>query len=552
VVHKDRGDFKVVMERVLLIARRHHPVAAMSLRAAFLFALFTIGTAIFSTYSVVARNKPDYREGERAMRRGEYEKAAKFFLDLVEKNGQDIRARLGASLAYLKLQNYRLCYEQAGAVLKLDEKNSMAHALAGLALLRSGYFPNAINEFIRAIQLNQKEALAFGGLAEIDYYENRPKDARDKAYYAFTLDPNEGDYLITFARASARIEKFSDAADAYERFLQVAPKTDTERRERIKGLIQFYRSLSGLQLHQISGPQSTAVVFWLGSDRRPYVQVRVNGRNAIFVVDTGSGFTVVSTASASRLGISPKATGGKSQGIGGTGKFPIVYGLIGSIQIGEIKIESVPCFIREFHGPKDRPPMERADGFIGLSVLSNFLTELDYKNHLMRLDRNLDKGLSALVSSPGVTIIPFRTTQNGLISIETQLDDGHLINAILDSGASSTVISTAAVERLKMHDRIIKGQTVQVIGAAGVANNVELLYIRNCQVADLRQENLRALVLDFGAINETSGFEQSGILGGDFLRHFRIAIDFARAQVALEPQTTAITRLQSLPKAEPK
>jgi predicted aspartyl protease len=138
--------------------------------------------------------------------------------------------------------------------------------------------------------------------------------------------------------------------------------------------------------------------------------------------------------------------------------------------------------------------------------------------------------------------VPFRTTQNGLISIETELDGAHRINAILDSGASSTVISTAAVNRLNMRDSIIKGQTVRVIGAAGISENVELLFLRHCRVADLEQNNLRALVLDFNAINETSGFEQSGILGGDFMRHFRIRIDFNRAEVTLQPHTGAITR----------
>jgi hypothetical protein len=53
-------------------------------------------------------------------------------------------------------------------------------------------------------------------------------------------------------------------------------------------------------------------------------------------------------------------------------------------------------------------------------------------------------------------------------------------------------------------------------------------------VADIQQTNMRALVLDFGAINETSGFEQSGILGGDFLRHFRVTIDFSRALLAFQ------------------
>jgi hypothetical protein len=94
-----------------------------------------------------------------------------------------------------------------------------------------------------------------------------------------------------------------------------------------------------------------------------------------------------------------------------------------------------------------------------------------------------------------------------------------------------------------MREQIIKGQTTKVIGAGGISDNVELLQLRNCRVADLRQDNLRALVLDFGAINETAGFEQSGILGGDFLRHFSVTINFVRAEVMLRPYTNAIKKI---------
>jgi predicted aspartyl protease len=255
------------------------------------------------------------------------------------------------------------------------------------------------------------------------------------------------------------------------------------------------------------------------------------------VIDTGAGFTVIAKDSAKRLGVSEIARGGKSQGIGGDGKFSIVYGLIGSLQLNEVKVRMVPCFIRPFHGVNDRPPDERADGYIGLSILSRFIAELDYQKARLVLDRNTDRPVP-VADLPGVTAVPFRMTQNGLISIETEFDGSQKVNAILDSGASSTALSVAAVDRLKMRDRIIQGQSTTVIGAAGIANNVELLFLRNCRVADLRQNNLRALVLDFDAINETSGFEQSGILGGDFLRHFRITIDFPHTQVRFQPHTT--------------
>ena len=185
------------------------------------------------------------------------------------------------------------------------------------------------------------------------------------------LDPEEPDYLVTYARASSRVEDFKEAADAYELFLEISPQSDSERRDRIRGLIQFYRQLAGLRVHQVGGPPATVVSFQLGSDRRPYVRVKLNGRDSIFVIDTGSGFTVISKDAAKRFGVTEIARGGKSQGVGGTGKFQIVYGLIKSLEIGEVKIRMIPCFVRPFHGERDRVPEEKADGFIGLSVLSH-------------------------------------------------------------------------------------------------------------------------------------------------------------------------------------
>jgi len=479
-----------------------------------------------------------HRDAKKATRAGRYEDAIKLFASLIEADPNDLQARLGASYAYLKTQSYLLSLERAIDVLKVDRNNSRAHALAGLALLRSGMVNGAIVKFQQALSVNPKEALAFGGAAEIDYYEGRPRDSRGKALYAHVLDPDEPDYLVTYARASSRLEDFKEAASAYELYLEIAPITDTERRERIKGLIHFYRELSGLQVHQLSGPAVTDIPFNLGSDRRPYVKVKLNGRDAIFVIDTGSGFTVISKDTAKRMGVSEIARGGKSQGVGGTGKFQIVYGLIRSLQLGDQKVKMVPCFIRPFHIDKDKAMEEKADGFIGLSILSHFLTELDYKESRIRLDRR-DNRTIPLATTADMTVVPFRTTQNGLISVETEFDGNKNGNVILDSGASSTVISTAAVERLNLSDQIIKNQTASVIGAAGVTENVRMLFVRKCSLAGLQQTNLRALVLDFGAINETAGFEQSGILGGDFLRNFTVTIDFNRALLAFQPHTTS-------------
>jgi tetratricopeptide (TPR) repeat protein len=482
-----------------------------------------------------------YRDGKKALRSGDYDRAARLYEELIGAGVKEIQAHLGAAFAHLKSGNYQRAYEHANEALKMDSSNARAYAIEGVALLRSGYVHSAMESLGHAFQLDPKEPLVFGAVAEIDYYEGRTRDSRARAFRAHNLDPDEPDYLLVIARASARLELFAEAAEAYERFLAIAPKTDADRRDRVRGLISFYRRLDGVKTHEISGAEQVELPFHLGEDRRPYMKILVNGREATFVIDTGSGFTVISKAAARRLGISEIARGGTSQGFGGSGHFPIIYGLLKTLQLGEAKMTAVPCFIRPFHDGTMKPDQERADGMIGLSVLANFLTELDYKDSVLRLYRNTT-GPATPADSAAVTIIPFRTTQNGLISVETELDGNHRINAILDSAAGSVVVSASTVERFNLYDKIIKNHTVQVIGAAGIADKVETLLVKNWGVADLEQKNLRALVLNFDAINQTSGFEQGGIIGGDFLRNFRVTIDFARAELRLQPHTDAILK----------
>ena len=48
-------------------------------------------------------------------------------------------------------------------------------------------------------------------------------------------------------------------------------------------------------------------------------------------------------------------------------------------------------------------------------------------------------------------------------------------------------------------------------------------------------QNIHAAVLDMEAINETAGFEQTGIIGGNILRRYRVVFDFGRGRIRLDP-----------------
>ena len=104
-----------------------------------------------------------FRSAKKSMRAGKYADALKIYSEAMVADRHDLQAIVGASFANLKMLDYLHSFEQAMEALKLDPDNARAHALAGVALLRSGFVRAAIGELQRSFNLDPKEALAFGG-----------------------------------------------------------------------------------------------------------------------------------------------------------------------------------------------------------------------------------------------------------------------------------------------------------------------------------------------------------------------------------------------------
>ena len=207
---------------------------------------------------------------EHALKSGDFQRAEQIYRELLAKDDQNIQARLGLSRTLLKERRLQDSFDHAARVI------------------------------------------AIAGLAMIDYYENRTYPCIVGLRRAASIDPDEPDYVFNLGQAAARSERYKEAADAYERFLVVAPRTDDERRARIRGLIDFLRYL-GQQgsLYSLEGPDRTLVTFE-SPDYRPVIKLRMNGSKQYFrfVLDTGSGMSVLSEETARKMGIKSVARGG--------------------------------------------------------------------------------------------------------------------------------------------------------------------------------------------------------------------------------------------------
>jgi len=502
---------------------------------------------VSNTQPVFASNKA-LAKGQKAIKKGDFATAEKIYREILNKDAHDTDARLGLSLALLKQRNLQGAYDHAARVVMLNPLSARAHALLGAAILGAGEFRLSVEEFRTALSLNNQDALAIAGLAMVDFYENRLASSLAGLRRAVDLDNEEPDYVFNLGQAAARNEKYKEAADAYERFLLIAPKTDIDRRSRIAGLIDFLRYL-GRQgaLYVATGSPRTSVSFE-AFDNRPILEVRLNGdkRPLRFVLDTGSGMSVLSEQTAKKIGLKPVARGGLARAVGGGGRFEIVYGYLSSVEIGDIKVENVPVYIRKFFDTN-----VPVDGYLGLSVISKFLTSLDYGNRQMVLVRQnqsdvieswttLRRGetvqslLPLLPNTPAIEV-SLRTTSSGFLSGEVGLDGfDKTLNFIIDTAASITVVSEKLSQQEQLLD-LLQPSKMKVFGAAGITEDVKLVLLPKLSLGLSKLEKINAAVLDLEPVNETAGFTQSGILGGNFLKNFHVYFDFARGSIRLEP-----------------
>src|SRR5262249_30268911 len=85
-----------------------------------------LGEAIPPQQKAKEAYEKSIRDAKKAIRTGKYEDALKIYLSMIEADARDMQPRLGASFAYLRMQNYLRCFEQAVEANKIDANNARA------------------------------------------------------------------------------------------------------------------------------------------------------------------------------------------------------------------------------------------------------------------------------------------------------------------------------------------------------------------------------------------------------------------------------------------
>ena len=273
--------------------------------------------------------------------------------------------------------------------------------------------------------------------------------------------------------------------------------------------------------------QETCVTFRLAGSKQALIllPVFVDGRGPYsFVLDTGAGSTVVSNELADALAL-PR--GENQDGRGAAGKMTLVKSQLPSLTVGHETIESLPVSVADlsFLG---RAMGVRVDGALGQSFLRHFAMTLDYATNALTLKRPVGGTERALDERE--IAFQWANAEDLLVVVPVFVNEKGPYDFALDTGASSTVISLELAAEFGLATEKISPLTAG--GGNGIVSRVQL---GSLSVGVARQENLAAAASGFlTQLNAELGSKLQGIVGYDFLRHYRVTLDYPRAALSLE------------------
>jgi hypothetical protein len=246
------------------------------------------------------------------------------------------------------------------------------------------------------------------------------------------------------------------------------------------------------------------------------VPAKVNGQGPFdFVLDTGNGAPV-------DFFVSPSLLGRIGVGAGAGDQTSPSSLLIDSIEFGDCRLERVRAGVLEAMDQIGERISVPIAGNLGYHFLKSWRVTIDYGESTISLDRFAEPG-----SAPGV---PFTTGPGGaFILLPAMLNGQGPYRFLVDSGASSTVISPALAQRLE-----IPGQPVEAMGVEG-GLAAQTLTLGSLEAGGQRLEELPAAAVDvFEYTSRAAGVPVEGVLGFSFLCQFRVTIDYPRQLIAFE------------------
>ena len=439
------------------------------------------------------------------------------------------RARKGKIRTALRVAEFDLARAEAETLNESAGADAEAQTLLGDAMWGNGLFDEADVAYRSALATEPESSRARFGLARSLATRSRLDEALTESLQTATLAPQDPEVHALIGVIYERLNRYEEAADAYERYIALLPTSELSSMATIsQSKVRLLRSFKGrVPLEVTETPGRVHRIPFRMTNRKIVLQGRVNRTPVEFVLDTGSERTGVSDVTARRAGVT-SVTATLTAGVGVASLHRLELGRADSIEVGSLRIRNVPVAIRTV--VRDALPRWQSESFSPLSL--GYSLVVDYQRREVLMSRTLPDGPAADIR------LPMR--MNRLPLVRGLLNSKHPAYFVVDTGGE--LISISAETALSLAMAPVRRIPLKVYGMSGVDENAFLLPGVNLDFEEIEYRNVGLAVLNLRAPSILLGFQLGGIVGHRFLSDYRVSMDVGRSELRLEKLQTVATR----------
>lgn len=273
--------------------------------------------------------------------------------------------------------------------------------------------------------------------------------------------------------------------------------------------------------------ENSRVKFRLPGGAQPLilVPVRVNDQGPFeFIFDTGAGTSLLTPELAQKVGA--KIVGAK-EGQSAGGKVSVSLAQIQSLAVGGTRLEAVDVGVVDL-SHIGKTIGAKIDGDLGYNFLKHFQVTIDYRASEIHFD---DPKRVEYFGAPAQTEVPLRLANPAkpLILVDVYANGRGPFQFAIDTGTSTTAITPVLGQQL--------GLTASPSGrgtTGGAEVEVSAGTLQSFQVGAAKIAGMTVVVADFFAmLSEVIGTKLDGIVGYNFLRHYKVVIDYPNEMLRL-------------------
>ena len=267
-------------------------------------------------------------------------------------------------------------------------------------------------------------------------------------------------------------------------------------------------------------PSSSQTKFRLAGGAQPLIllPVHVNDRGPFdFILDTGAGTSLLSSDLAKQLAV--KVLGSK-EGQSAGGKVSVSLAKVDSLAVGETKLHDVDVGIVDL-AQIGKTIGAKIDGDLGYNFLKHFRVTINYRDFEIRFD---DPKRVESLARGALTEVPIRLANPAkpLILVDVHANGRGPFQFAIDTGTSTTAITPELAKQLGVETSPVGAGTT---GGAPVDFHAGSL--QSFQLGGAKIDNMAVVVADFFTmLNAAIGAKLDGIVGYNFLRNYKVVIDY--------------------------